>query len=76
MLEYFHATLILEKGPWGYLVEELSNAQFTTYANITSLAGVSQGNAINEGAGWLRFIMDNKELIVAKKNIRSGQEPC
>lgn len=51
-------------------IEELSNAQFTTYANLSSLAGISQGTLHNEGSGWLRFDYEGTELIVAKKSIR------
>lgn len=53
-----------------YFIEELSNAQFTTYANLSSLCGISSGTLHNEGQGWLRFEMDGKELIVSKKTIR------
>lgn len=66
------ANLISSKkaGEFGYFIEELSNAQFISYTDLTSLVGVTQGTAFNEGAGWLRFEMDGKELIVAKKSIR------
>lgn len=57
-------------GGVGYLIEELSNAQFTTYANVSSLAGVSYGFLHNEGQGWLRFDYEGVELIVSKKSIR------
>lgn len=62
----------LKTGQFGYFIEELSNTQFISYADLTSLVGVTQGTAINEGAGWLRFEMDGVELIVAKKNIRDS----
>lgn len=53
-----------------YFIGELSNAQFISYVNLSSLVGISAGTLHNEGSGWLRFIMDGVELIVAKKTIR------
>lgn len=58
------------RGPFGYFIEELSNEEFISYGALTSLVGVTQGTAINEGSGWLKFEMDGVELIVAKKSIR------
>lgn len=49
---------------------ELNNAQFTTYENVSILAGVSEGVLHNEGTGWLKFDYEGTELIVSKKTIR------
>lgn len=57
-------------GGAGYFIEELSNEQFASYEEVTSLAGVTQGTLINEGSGWLRFDYEGTELIVAKKTMR------
>lgn len=58
------------KGSGGYLIEELSNEQFISYSELSTLAGVNVGVLHNEGQGWLRFYYEGKELIVSKKSIR------
>ena len=54
----------------GNFLGEVSNAQLVSYTQLASLAGVSQGTPHAEGAGYLKFILDGKELTVSKKPIR------
>lgn len=49
---------------------ELNNSQFISYSSLCSTLGVTAGVLHNEGSGWLRFTLEEKELIVAKKSIR------
>lgn len=57
---------------FGYLVREITNAEFISYSSLASLSGITVGTLTNENSGWLLFIYNNKILIVAKKNIRTN----
>lgn len=57
-------------GGGGNFLGEVSNAQFTSYSNIAALSGISQGTIHGEGSGFLKFILDTKELLIPKKPIR------
>lgn len=50
---------------------EVSPSSFITYANLATLSGMTSGTPINSEAGWLKFILDQKELYVAKVNVRN-----
>lgn len=57
----------------GYFGQAASN-DFITYAQASSIAGVSAGSVIaaNANAGWFKFAYKQKTLYVAQKPIRSN----
>src|SRR5690554_6312526 len=48
----------------------LGEIDLISYADISTLSGVTQGTLHNEGSGWLRFDYGGTELIISKKTIR------
>lgn len=57
-------------GAKGELLGVVTSDQLIDGASLTTLAGITQGTAINNTAGWLHFNFRDKELYVAKMPLR------